>query len=309
MTNVTIADPDEWETVLPLLFAHSPPAEQVAHVHEVLESVGRGEISLDGLLTARQRGKTVGVALYVHQPDETIFVWPPAVSSAADKTDSITDILLGAIRQHVDRSGVWLAQCLLEPESASDRAALSRNGFPHLADLHYLRRPLTEPLPPLPRSLLHTEVYRPAENTGRFARLLERTYAGSLDCPALDGLRNGEQALRSHRAAGKFDPARWKIYRVAESDVGVLLLNAHADQNVWEVVYMGIVPEARGQGYGRAMLLTGLHEAQAAGCESVLLAVDGRNHYAINLYRSLGFCEWMVRSVHTRTRTTADPDR
>jgi len=309
MTSVTLADPEEWETVLPLLFAQSPPVEQVTHVREVLESVERGEISLDGLLTARQRGKTVGVALYIQQPDETIFVWPPAVSIEADNVDSVTDILLGEVRQHVDRSGAWLAQCLLEPESVADRAALSRNGFPHLANLHYLRCPLTEPLPPLPQNLLHTEVYRPAENIGRFAGLLERTYSGSLDCPALDGLRSGEQSLRSHQSAGEFDPARWKIYRDHDADVGVLLLSAHSEQNAWEVVYMGIVPEARGQGHGRTMLLAGLHEAQAAGCESVLLAVDGRNHYAINVYGSLGFREWMIRSVHTRLRTMTSPEQ
>jgi len=309
MTRVTIADPEEWETVLPLLFADSPPAEQAAHVRDVLESARRGEISLDGLLAARQGGMTVGVALYVQQPDETIFVWPPSVSIAADDADLIVDRLLAEIRQHVDRSGAWLAQCLLATESVADRAALSRNGFPHLADLHYLRCSLAEPLAPLARDRFQTEIYRPPETTDRFARVLERTYAGSLDCPALDGLRSGEQALRSHRAAGVFDPARWKIYRVAESDVGLLLLNAHTDQNVWEVVYMGIVPEARGQGYGRAMLLAGLHEAQAAGCDSVLLAVDGRNHFAINVYESLGFREWMVLAVHTRAGTTTDSER
>ena len=307
MTSVTTAAPSEWETVLPLLFAHYPPEEQAAQVREVMQAAGRSEISLDGLLTARENGRTVGVVLYIDQPDDTVFVWPPSVSPAVKDRDRVADSLLSEIRRHVDRSGAWLAQCLLVPEAVEDRTALSRNGFSHLADLHYLRRPLAEPLSPVSPNLFQTEVFRPGTNSARFARILERTYTGSLDCPALDGLRNGEQALRSHRTAGTFAPARWKIYRVAESDVGVLLLNAHLDQNVWEVVYMGIVPEARGQGYGREMLLTGLHEAQAVGCESVLLAVDGGNRYALKVYELLGFRDWMVRSVHTRTPTPADP--
>jgi ribosomal protein S18 acetylase RimI-like enzyme len=66
----------------------------------------------------------------------------------------------------------------------------------------------------------------------------------------------------------------------------------------WEVAYMGVVPEARRQGFGREILLKALFEARAAGVPRLTLSVDSRNQPAWNLYRSLGFEPFDRRAVY-----------
>jgi ribosomal protein S18 acetylase RimI-like enzyme len=121
---------------------------------------------------------------------------------------------------------------------------------------------------------------------------------GSQDCPEASGLRTIEEVLAGHRAQGVFDPAMWWLVRDASKPVGVLLINAVRDESVWEVVYMGIVPEARGRGYGRQLLNFALREARSAGVGRVELSVDSRNIYACQIYRLLGFELVNIRLVY-----------
>ncbi|MBJ7473086.1 MAG: GNAT family N-acetyltransferase [Solirubrobacteraceae bacterium] len=57
----------------------------------------------------------------------------------------------------------------------------------------------------------------------------------------------------------------------------------------WNVHDVGVKPEARGKGVGRAMLETVLAEAEAEGCVAVSLEVRHDNAPARHLYASLGF--------------------
>jgi len=53
--------------------------------------------------------------------------------------------------------------------------------------------------------------------------------------------------------------------------------------------YIGVRPENRRQGLGRAMLLAGLRQLQAAGVEIALLGTNTANKSAVNLYETTGF--------------------
>ena len=98
--------------------------------------------------------------------------------------------------------------------------------------------------------------------------------------------------------SGEFDPSRWLLFRSRQRDAGVLLLNDHPQQDAWELVYLGVAPDCRGQGIGRAMLAHGLDMARAAKRACVLLAVDCRNEYASKVYDDLGFLESDRKAVH-----------
>ena len=50
-----------------------------------------------------------------------------------------------------------------------------------------------------------------------------------------------------------------------------------------------VVPEHRGQGLGRALMLQSLHGFRKAGMQRVSLEVTADNRPAVALYRSLGF--------------------
>ena len=92
------------------------------------------------------------------------------------------------------------------------------------------------------------------------------SYEGTLDCPALNGVRDLPDVLASYRACGEFDPAeRWFIACRGERDVGCLLLADHPDADQWEIVYVGLVPEERGRGSGLALTRHAQWLARQAG--------------------------------------------
>jgi GNAT superfamily N-acetyltransferase len=55
------------------------------------------------------------------------------------------------------------------------------------------------------------------------------------------------------------------------------------------IEYIGVRPENRRQGLGRAVLLAGLRQLQAAGAETALLGTNTANKSAIKLYETTGF--------------------
>ncbi|MCH8828553.1 MAG: GNAT family N-acetyltransferase [Planctomycetes bacterium] len=297
MISVSQALGAQRKEALSLLFGHISGSERDEHIAELLSADERGNFSLAGLFVAFFQDRIAGTILSLRQEDGCLYIWPPAVCGVSNQND-VTDALL---RHVVDRSrttGDWIVQCLIEPQAAGQRADLERNGFLHLTDLHYLQRRLSEPMPPCSVLPLVKTRLDPGRNETRFAAVIERTYQGTLDCPELDGLRSGTEAMAGHRSTGVFLPEQWTIFSDADADVGVQLFCEHPDQDAWELVYMGIVPAARGRGWGRLIVLDGLHEANAAGREAVLLAVDQRNQPALKLYGELGFRQTDVRSVH-----------
>ncbi|MGE3313885.1 MAG: GNAT family N-acetyltransferase [Planctomycetaceae bacterium] len=309
----------EFPAAARLLFGQLPESEQGERSDAMLAALASGEISAEGILIAEQQGVLVGAILSALQPDKTAFVWPPEVRESSD-SQLVADALLQALARRLDERGAWLGQCILQIDDARDRAALSRNGFPHLTDLHYLEnRSLANRLseiqrtenlgrrfrrfdsmssPPAPN--LDSEPYDFSRNHRRFVEMLERTYVETFDCPEISGSRTADEALESHRLSGDFEPARWKLYRTDGCDVGVLLMNDHPEQDAWEITYLGVAREYRGRGYGLAMIERGCSEARAAGRSSVLVAVDCRNQVAKTIYEAAGFVEFAVRAVHVR---------
>jgi ribosomal protein S18 acetylase RimI-like enzyme len=82
--------------------------------------------------------------------------------------------------------------------------------------------------------------------------------------------------------------------------VGCLLLGEDAAGAQWELVYMGVVPEARGRGIGLDLTRHAQWVARAAGCARMVLAVDATNAPALAVYAAAGFSSWDHRSVFLR---------
>ena len=144
--------------------------------------------------------------------------------------------------------------------------------------------------------------WRPFEPAleAEFRSVLQATYVGSLDMPELEGARSLDDIMESHRAAGRFVAERWRLGRIPGKPeaASVLLMAEVPGRDVWEVVYLGLTPAARGQGLGRAVL----QHASGAGTDATSprleLAVDCRNTPATRLYHSTGFIARDRRAVH-----------
>jgi ribosomal protein S18 acetylase RimI-like enzyme len=195
--------------------------------------------------------------------------------------------------------GVCLAQALLRTDHGPDAGLLERGGFRHAWDLLYLvSLPAAFPDAP-PAEKLDFVPY--SRSTHRpFAELVERTYADSLDCPALDGVRQVDDVLDGYRAASNFDPALWLSVRHAGADVGCLLISAEAEHSQWELTYMGVVPEARRRGVGLTIARHAQWLARTSGCGRLVLGVDADNAPAQCVYAAAGFVTWDRRSVFLR---------
>ncbi|NCF40274.1 MAG: GNAT family N-acetyltransferase [Planctomycetia bacterium] len=81
----------------------------------------------------------------------------------------------------------------------------------------------------------------------------------------------------------------WHVLRIDGVPSGVLLFNRGADGHSIELVYLGLVPMARGRGLGKTLLTFGLAALDGDGARIVVLAVDRENQPAVRLYRRAGF--------------------
>ncbi|MEC8558655.1 MAG: GNAT family N-acetyltransferase [Planctomycetota bacterium] len=213
---------------------------------------------------------------------------------------------LGAeVIQHAFRglagAGTCLAQALVTPEELLEMQALERAGLRRIAILKYMeatlgrreRRPVELP------GGCSTRAYR-EEDESQIGKLLARTYVDTLDCPGLVGMRGESDILEGHKHSGIFRPDWWTILLEDGKPVGVCLVNESKTDRTAELVYLGIVPEARGRGLGRMLLARSLSVIAENTVKKVVLAVDESNAPALDMYRGAGFNDTIRRHAFVR---------
>ncbi|WP_166821790.1 GNAT family N-acetyltransferase [Thalassoroseus pseudoceratinae] len=296
---------DRYPQALELFFHDNLPTVRKNLVEHWLAADASGDVPLDGLLWASVHGRPVGAAFFSRHRGSMAFVWQPIVDQSRlliPSDPSVGEIkisLLHAIGDRLSGEEIHIGQ-MLTPPNETERELYRTGGFPWVTDLHYLLHTLettTENQPPDWERIS----YEPG-NTGQtqlFASVLERTWEQTQDCPELNGLRTGLQALDGHREGVQDDELAWSLFTHRERPIGLCLVNPR-EGNLSEIVYVGVVPEARGNGYGRAMVSDALRTAREQQHRGVVLAVDSRNEVARRIYRDLGFSEVDRLSVYLR---------
>lgn len=225
--------------------------------------------SPDHLLVARRDGRVVGATVAEAHGDGLAEVRPPAADDAAT-----ADALAVALIERLRAIGVTVAQCLLSPAERASAAPLERAGFRHISQLVTLGRPLAG----VGESLVTPLDFEPLSGvTPELVAAFAATLAGSLDMPELTGVRVPAAELAGYPATHRI------LVRHAGGPVGVLLLARD------ELLYLGLVPAARGRGWGHVLIRKALAELAAHGAREVRVSADVRNVLAVRLYERHGF--------------------
>jgi len=289
-------------------------------------------------IVALRGGRIVGSCVWVPGAGRCATVLAPRLTEWDEEVAS--RLIRGAVQASAE-AGARFIQAVAEPEGRSPLArAIARAGMERLAVLAYLRRKVTAAdARPVVESTSHYRA-RTAGPEGivwkrwtpwrrrKFARTIARTYEGSLDCPAMAGLRTAQDALATHRATGVFRAGAWHLAleggaghpgtatsravaggtlagracrgstasRIrAREAVGVVLVSEVEGRG--DLVYLGVVPEARGRGVGRALLGQAIRDTARMGLVALAVAVDTQNGPAWRLYAGAGFKEVRRRLV------------
>jgi len=290
--------PEQRRAALALVLSDVPSEMRAAQLRMHLEMAALGETSLEGLITAR-RGTSLTGALWAQRlPASTGAVWPPQLAASEDET--VADALLAAADRYLAAGDVRMAQALLDPDDTRAAERIGRGGYRYLTDLLYMACD-TDDFPAAPPAIRFEYEHYRDERHDRLARLVESTYVGTLDCPALDGVRPIDEVLAGYRAAGVFSADRWLLLRTGEEDVGCLLLADFPQHDQWELVYMGLTPHARGDGGGRDIVRLAQWRTRQAGRQRLVVAVDAANTPAVKMYEQCRFRRWDRRAVFFKT--------
>jgi ribosomal protein S18 acetylase RimI-like enzyme len=277
----------EQETAIRLILSAAPGSMADLQVAEFLRLATIYSAPAGGIWVAETGQRLLEAVLPVVSPGKTMLLFfsrrLPTPAAAAQVIDAVCD--------HASAGGITLAQALLDPANRDARTFLQSVGFAELAQLLYLQIILNAPRP-MPSLAANQQwiTYSPKTHA-RFAQTILRAYEQSLDCPALNGMREIDDIIAGHQATGKFDPNLWFVLDEDGKDLAVLLLAPLDNSHVMELVYLGVAPEARGKKLGdllmrQALACVSLHDKSALS-----LAVDARNKPALNLYWRHGLAQ------------------
>jgi ribosomal protein S18 acetylase RimI-like enzyme len=255
-------------------------------------------IADEPLFIALRGEQLCGAAWGQRQPGNVAVFWPPRLM--ADEDIATGSALAAAVVGELDKNTIELTQVLVSEAETGVVPVLEHVHFRRLAELLYLtceasRFPREPPIAPDIAFTLYNESQR-----SRLKTLIERSYDGTLDCVGLNGVREVDNVITGYQGTGTFRPENWLIVTANNEDVGVLLLADHPMAGHWELMYMGLVPEARGRRWGRQITQHALWLARRASVERIVLAVDAVNEPAVRMYRSAGFEMWDRRTVYIR---------
>lgn len=304
------APPDHREEALSLVFSMLPAEDLAPQVATTLSAATDPGKAFSDLLIARRGQRIVGATWVQAAPGRTAIVWAPQLR--AGEPEATATVLFGEVETRLLAGDVDLAQAIQWSQEGATADRLKRHGFQFAARLLYLicdvgpSGELVSPgsaepagggrqAPPLE--------FEPFEEfkTDRLLKLVERTYVDTQDIPILNDLRHVADVLDGYRHTGTYDPHNWFLVRSRGSDVGCLLLADHPDLDEVELIYMGVVPEARGLGFGKRLARHAKRHTLHTGRSRLILAVDAENDPALSGYASAGFLPCYERYVFLRS--------
>jgi ribosomal protein S18 acetylase RimI-like enzyme len=234
--------------------------------------------------------------------------------AAKDTAVAFDPALAPAVRREVeDRLLTWLATAGVTELDAPAHdgpllAAYARHGFLPASSSFELERSPRLAFPPaeLPEGLQ----VRPFDRSAHAAPVHALLYRFWTEVPTHEH-RDLEEWRELFLGHASFDPHLQVVAWRGEDPVGAAICRVYTDDAGW-VMQLGVAPEERGRGLGRALLVeAGRRLAAVHGVATVGLSVVARNAGALGLYRSVGFevtREWVSCSRRPRSARSDAPE-
>ena len=255
---------------------------------------------------ARRGGQPVAAVLVVPSAGRVGMLFHSPPQAPGVEVRAVSGVVARAAGQAL-QDDLAFVQALLPTSRRADSRMLLDAGLQKLAELVYMRRDLSKPVPEPDPPRVTWRNYR-KEGDEQFAAAIAGTYEQSLDCPGLRGLRRLSDVIAGHKASGIFNPKSWWIARVADRPAGCILVNESAvSPGDAELVYMGLLAGFRGRGLGGAMVRHAARWARRRGRRFLQVAVDSENAYAKRVYDREGFRETSRRIAYILPPHTAKP--
>jgi mycothiol synthase len=277
---------------------------------------GADTVSLIARTPVGGGGEVVGYANLdlsdrAEEPDAEMVVHP------AYRRHGVGSALLHALEQASSDAGRGGLLRLWAHGTHPDATRLARaHGYVRERVLWQLRRSLLSPLPSagLPAGV-RLRAFRPGVDEAAWLAVNRTTFA---DHPEQGAWTDADLVARELEPW--FEPAGFLL---AESSVDGRLLGfhwtkvhgqttptgtagtpGHAHDPIGEVYVLGVAPDARGLGLGRALTVAGLRHLRQRGLAQVMLYVDESNEVAVRTYLRLGFTHWGTDVRYRRAHDT-----
>ena len=262
--HVTDVPPAAQAMAMKVALRSCPQDLAVPQIAQALTRQAQDPSHLRHLLAVYDQQRPIAAIWAQSLPGKIGMLWGPDADHPAVRAELSTR-LLECLLTRLEREGTMtLIQALSEQDEARE-SLLRQHGFLAPVVMRYL---VSSDLPSEPQaealevagSPLEFETYHEAHRA-RWEAVIGRTYLETQDIPQLNGVRRLTDVLDGYQQTGSFRPELWSLARRADQDVGCLLLTDHPSSDYLELVYMGTVPEARGQRIGQRIV----QRALAAG--------------------------------------------
>jgi mycothiol synthase len=218
---------------------------------------------------------------------DTDVVLPPDLDPSA--RPQVEDALLGWVRE------VGADAIEAPGQDAALLAAYARHGFEPTSSSFELERPADRPLPRTPALPSGVDL-RPFDRDRDGPSVHTMLYRFWTEVPTHHH-RDLDEWRELFLGHASYDADQQVVAWRDDLPVGVAICRVYGGDTGW-VAQLGVAPEARGTGLGRALLLEATNRlATTDGVDLVGLAVVARNEQALGLYRSVGFevtREWVT---------------
>ncbi len=265
-----------------VLGSDGQPADE-SQARDLMKFTAQRGIKLEDIWVNESDGWLRWAALPVTSPGRTVLYFGTPASVVGSELEPMHSGLDAISREFAGRD-FQIAQVLLDPSDVQSIEVYQRCRFKIMAELLYLQRTIKRTAAPaaLPAPF-QMRTYSEQTHAG-FAEAVLSSYENSLDCPPLNGIRNIEDILAGHKAAGVFDPRDWFLLTHDEQPVAVLLLNKTHHADGMELVYLGLAPSVRGHGLGNYLMQVAEARVYERKVRTFSLAVDAKNAPALRLY-------------------------